>query len=256
MRCSSSRELQRLRLEVGLEPGACPAPGRMPDCLKPPNGASRSKPPPLTSTMPARSRRATPCPSRSPENTPPAGRRCCRWRWRPRRRHRHRPARQHRPEDLLAGDRMRRDAGEHRRPHEPAPVEPGGRAGAAGHERGALVDAACDRRPHPVDGARPRPPGPWLSVVERVAEHEDPPTSTAARSASSCRARGTSSRLQAMQVCPEFRKHWRTPASTASARSASSRTMLAYLPPSSSVTRLTVSAALAATRAAGARSNR
>ena len=50
-----------------------------------------------------------------------------------------------------------------------------------------------------------------------------------------------------MQVWPELRKQLATPTFTALARSASGRITLADLPPSSSATRLTVSAASAAT---------
>src|SRR5580692_8188834 len=54
-------------------------------------------------------------------------------------------------------------------------------------------------------------------------------------------------RVGALQDCPELLKQFDTPCETAFCRSASSRTMLADLPPSSCATRLTVSAAAFAT---------
>ena len=55
-------------------------------------------------------------------------------------------------------------------------------------------------------------------------------------------------RVQAVQVCPPLMKQFARPTFTALARSASSSTTKALLPPSSSDTFLTVSAATAMTR--------
>ena len=55
-------------------------------------------------------------------------------------------------------------------------------------------------------------------------------------------------RVSALQVWPEFRKHFATPSGTARCRSASSRITFGDLPPSSSATRLTVCAASSLTR--------
>src|SRR5262249_56903336 len=57
----------------------------------------------------------------------------------------------------------------------------------------------------------------------------------------------TSMRVGALHDCPLLRKQPRTPALTTPSRSASSRMMLADLPPSSCVTRLTLAAAAIAT---------
>ncbi len=65
--------------------------------------------------------------------------------------------------------------------------------------------------------------------------------------ASACRFRGTSMRVGALHDWPLFMKQLRTPPLTERSRSASSRMMLADLPPSSWATRLTVSAAFLAT---------
>src|SRR6202162_2430020 len=59
--------------------------------------------------------------------------------------------------------------------------------------------------------------------------------------------RGTSMRVGASQDCPVLRKQASTPCLTAFSKSASSKMMLADLPPSSCVTRLTVGAAAEAT---------
>src|SRR5260370_37111097 len=59
--------------------------------------------------------------------------------------------------------------------------------------------------------------------------------------------RGTRRRVGASHDWPVLRKHPRTPSVTAFSRSASSRIMLADLPPSSWVTRFTVGAAAEAT---------
>jgi hypothetical protein len=61
----------------------------------------------------------------------------------------------------------------------------------------------------------------------------------AARStASSYRSAGTSIRVQALHVCPEFRNAFATPFATGPPRSVPGRTTFADLPPSSSATRL------------------
>ena len=65
--------------------------------------------------------------------------------------------------------------------------------------------------------------------------------------ASAWRARGTSMRVGALHDWPLFMKQLRTPPFTERSRSASSRMMLADLPPSSCATRFTVSAAFFAT---------
>ena len=67
-----------------------------------------------------------------------------------------------------------------------------------------------------------------------------PTSATASRYASSYLDSGTSMRVWATQVWPEFRKHALTGPLIAAARSASSRRTEALLPPSSNVTRLTV----------------
>ena len=59
---------------------------------------------------------------------------------------------------------------------------------------------------------------------------------------------GTSMRVWAAQVCPEFRKQALTVPLIAAARSASSRMIEALFPPSSSATRLTDRAASSETR--------
>src|SRR5258706_12291617 len=59
--------------------------------------------------------------------------------------------------------------------------------------------------------------------------------------------RGTSMRVGALQDWPVFRKHARAPSLSAVSKSASSKMMLADLPPSSCVTRFTVGAADVAT---------
>src|ERR1700758_2041008 len=59
--------------------------------------------------------------------------------------------------------------------------------------------------------------------------------------------RGISMRVGALQDCPVLRKHSCTPCATAFSKSASSKMMLADLPPSSCVTRFTVGAAVCAT---------
>ena len=64
---------------------------------------------------------------------------------------------------------------------------------------------------------------------------------------SSWRSAGTSIRVGALHDWPEFMKQLCTPAATALLKSASSRMILADLPPSSCATRLTVSAELLAT---------
>ena len=65
--------------------------------------------------------------------------------------------------------------------------------------------------------------------------------------ASSMRSAGTSIRVGALQDWPVFSKHPRAPPMTAFSKSASSRMILADLPPSSWATRLTVGAAFCAT---------
>src|SRR5579863_4171418 len=69
----------------------------------------------------------------------------------------------------------------------------------------------------------------------------------AVAAASAILDRGTSIRVGALQDCPVLRKHSCTPCLTALPKSASSRMMLADLPPSSCVTRFTVGAAAVAT---------
>src|SRR5690606_14530367 len=69
---------------------------------------------------------------------------------------------------------------------------------------------------------------------------------TASSTAWPCSDSGTSMRVQAVHVGPPLRYALATPSLTALGRSASSRTTLADLPPSSSATRLTVCAAAAA----------
>ncbi len=71
---------------------------------------------------------------------------------------------------------------------------------------------------------------------------------TAISSASARRERGTSIRVSAEQVCPELIQQPNRPAGIAEARSASSNMMLADLPPSSSDTFFTFSAASCITR--------
>src|SRR5689334_25365544 len=66
--------------------------------------------------------------------------------------------------------------------------------------------------------------------------------------ASACSSRGTSMRVGALQDWPLLLKQLCTPLLTDHARSASRRMMLGDLPPSSWLTRFTVSAAALATR--------
>jgi len=73
-------------------------------------------------------------------------------------------------------------------------------------------------------------------------------SSAASFAASAYLDSGTSRRVCALHVCPELRKHALTVPFTAAARSASSRAIEALLPPSSSATRFTVSAASSDTR--------
>ena len=61
-------------------------------------------------------------------------------------------------------------------------------------------------------------------------------------------SRGTSIRVSALHVWPEFRKHFVTPSTTARWRSASSRMTFGDLPPSSSATGFTVADASSLTR--------
>ncbi len=72
-------------------------------------------------------------------------------------------------------------------------------------------------------------------------------TAFAMAAASSIREAGTSRRVGALQDWPEFMKQCAVPPPMAFSKSASSRTMMADLPPSSWVTRLTVGAARWAT---------
>src|SRR5438874_9809753 len=72
-------------------------------------------------------------------------------------------------------------------------------------------------------------------------------TRFATSAASDILDRGTSMRVGALQDWPVLRKHACTPSLTALSRSASSRMMLADLPPSPCVTRFTVGAAAEAT---------
>ena len=72
-------------------------------------------------------------------------------------------------------------------------------------------------------------------------------TRFATSAASDILDRGTSMRVGALQDWPVLRKHACTPSLTAFSRSASSRMILADLPPSSCVTRFTVGTAADAT---------
>ncbi len=148
---------------------------------------------------------------------------------------------QHGTEDLFLGDDgVGLDAAEHRGHDVVALVEPGGRLRPAKQKLRALVDAGADVAAHPFALRRRHQRAQLRLALQRVADREGlaPPPPRAApppRSGS----RGTSRRVSALQVWPELRKQTLSVVLTAAARSASSSTIDADLPPSSSATRLT-----------------
>ena len=113
------------------------------------------------------------------------------------------------------------------------------RTAAAGDELGAFLLAAarCSRarcraeRPTRADRAAS-----WDRTDRRRVSFAS--CAFASSMASACRARGTSIRVHAEQVCPEFCMQLFTPAGIALSNGASSSTTNGDLPPSSSVTPL------------------
>ena len=122
------------------------------------------------------------------------------------------------------------------------------RTPAAGGQRGALGAALLDVSQDAVTLRRRRQRPEPRAGGEGSPSVSLPNCATASCTASSCRGRGTSRRVQAEQVCPEFCIALFTAAGIAFSNGASSRTTHADLPPSSRHTFLMPSPASAATR--------
>ena len=151
--------------------------------------------------------------------------------------------RQHRSEDLLLRDAHGVvDVGEHRGAHVPAAVEPVGHAVAADDDAGALLLAEGDVLLDALLLTSARPSGRSRSRGRRGRRPAWLPTVWASASTtSSYFARLARMRVCATQAWPLFISAVNRRPSMVAARSASSSTIAADLPPSSRLTRLSCS---------------
>ena len=224
-------------ISVNASSASGPSSRPRPDCLKPPNGVQyRTEECELTDRLPASTARARP--------GSPGRRRGSRSSRTGRRRvvgdpdrlglvlerqHRH-----HRPEDLLGVARARRaDRGEHgRREPEAGPVR---RAAAERHRR-----VVGDIGGNMSRAGRPRSAGPSRCRVSAGSPTLTPCTAGSSSSMNrSSTDRWTRIRDRAQQSWPALSNTAYGAVAAACSRSASAKTMLALLPPSSSVSRLT-----------------